>query len=406
MNDVTEALLPIRQAPFPLALDAVRSRRYAAYALLHDLSDVFSFPGRRAFVVTGHSWVLQGLGDSSFQSDRRDKFFEQLEQEHPIDLETRRRLEFIYGGWLMCMDPPAHPVYRAGVSSVLGGLINDHRASWQEEARACSELQEACDLVSGKIEPYVHRCLSALFGLDPAIYRSMIADSKVILEFFLGHTQPGEAGVRELLDAYDRMQQAFSSARPGGLVTGVLDAFPAEDSRRFPLVVMLVADTWEPTVALIGAGILHGLSAAWGQPLLSPSLNIRSFFQEVARFESPFQLCDRMVGGKGAKLGDLTFAPGDSVCFLIGAANRDPRAFPNPDVFDPTRESRTRQTAFGAGPHACIGGRLSYELSSAYWMAARANALQHPWTIEGHAWKNELGMRLLERLEATPFARV
>jgi len=56
-------------------------------------------------------------------------------------------------------------------------------------------------------------------------------------------------------------------------------------------------------------------------------------------------------------IGDTDIHQGDVVMMFYAAAHRDPAAFPDPDRFDPTRE--TRHLAFGLGAHFCLGAPLA-----------------------------------------------
>jgi cytochrome P450 len=58
------------------------------------------------------------------------------------------------------------------------------------------------------------------------------------------------------------------------------------------------------------------------------------------------------------ELGGVTLAPGTSVTLCIGAANRDPRQFPEPETFDIGR-TPNRHLAFGTGAHQCAGMALA-----------------------------------------------
>ena len=50
---------------------------------------------------------------------------------------------------------------------------------------------------------------------------------------------------------------------------------------------------------------------------------------------------------------------GSRAIVFYGAANRDPRQFPDPDRFDVRRDNAGRHMAFGAGPHMCLGMNLA-----------------------------------------------
>jgi cytochrome P450 len=88
--------------------------------------------------------------------------------------------------------------------------------------------------------------------------------------------------------------------------------------------------------------------------LLAPAI------EEILRFHHPNQststnrrcTVDVEMGGK-------TLRAGDTVRVGLGAANRDPAAFPDPDRFDITRKPAVPALSFGAGPHFCIGSALA-----------------------------------------------
>ncbi|MEI7443583.1 MAG: cytochrome P450 [Burkholderiales bacterium] len=110
----------------------------------------------------------------------------------------------------------------------------------------------------------------------------------------------------------------------------------------------------ETTTNAIGNG-LHALMRfpdeqrrLRGDPTL-----IGSAVEEMLRYESPLQLNNRMLTAP-AELGGRSFPAGTFVTLCIGAANRDPAQFADPERFDVGRRPN-RQLAFGHGDHACAG---------------------------------------------------
>ena len=79
---------------------------------------------------------------------------------------------------------------------------------------------------------------------------------------------------------------------------------------------------------------------------------------KMLRFESPFQRTSFRAFTDPFKLRGHAFAAGDQVAAILGAANRDPARFPDPDTFDPGR-SPNPHLAFGAGLHQCLGALLA-----------------------------------------------
>jgi cytochrome P450 len=114
----------------------------------------------------------------------------------------------------------------------------------------------------------------------------------------------------------------------------------------------------ETTVNLIGNGVFRLLQhpdqiarfrADWD---IAPKV-----VEEVLRFDPPVQF-DGRVCIEEAEVGGYTAQPGQFVMQLLGAANRDPSVFEDPDTFDVTRDA-TGHLAFGYGIHFCLGAPLA-----------------------------------------------
>jgi cytochrome P450 len=122
--------------------------------------------------------------------------------------------------------------------------------------------------------------------------------------------------------------------------------------------ILLLTAGHETTASLIGNGVLTLMQHPDQLSLLQrdPAL-IKPAIEEMLRFECPAKivgrtsLVDRQLGGQ-------TIRAGQRVLVLLGAANRDPAQFRNPECFDITR-TPAPHLAFGAGPHFCLGAALS-----------------------------------------------
>ena len=110
----------------------------------------------------------------------------------------------------------------------------------------------------------------------------------------------------------------------------------------------------ETTTNLIGNGLVlfdewRGERAAL---LANPDL-VRSAIEECLRYESSNQLGNRRAV-EATEINGFHIDAGTPVTLCIGAANRDPCAFENPDTFDIAR-TPNRHLAFGTGVHQCVG---------------------------------------------------
>ena len=114
----------------------------------------------------------------------------------------------------------------------------------------------------------------------------------------------------------------------------------------------------ETTTNLIGNGLalLHDHPDQRTRLLAQPEL-IKSTVEEVLRFRSPNQLGNRETTAM-VEISGVTIPRGSNLHLMIGAANRDPDVFADPQVFDITRRPN-RHLAFAGGPHVCVGLTLA-----------------------------------------------
>ena len=123
-------------------------------------------------------------------------------------------------------------------------------------------------------------------------------------------------------------------------------------------VSLLFAAGHETTVNLIGNGFLALLRdpAQWRKLRDDPSL-IPNAVEEILRFEAPVQVVARSVM-EPVELSGVRLEPNALVLALVGAANRDPAVFEDPDRFDAGRKD-LRPLSFGGGIHFCLGAQLA-----------------------------------------------
>ena len=114
----------------------------------------------------------------------------------------------------------------------------------------------------------------------------------------------------------------------------------------------------ETTTNLIGNGLVALLNhpAEKARLIENPDL-IKSAVEEILRFESSNQLGNRMTT-EAVELGGVRLAAGTPVTLCIGAANRDPAQFADPERLDVGR-TPNRHLAFGTGAHQCAGMALA-----------------------------------------------
>jgi cytochrome P450 len=125
------------------------------------------------------------------------------------------------------------------------------------------------------------------------------------------------------------------------------------------LASILFAAGQETTARLLAAGMrILAEQPALADELRSDPGGIPNFVEECLRLEGPIKSTFRLAL-EDTKIGDVEIAAGTVVMGSIGAANRDPRVFDDPDRFDPKRPNARRNIAFGYGEHFCPGASLA-----------------------------------------------
>ena len=117
--------------------------------------------------------------------------------------------------------------------------------------------------------------------------------------------------------------------------------------------ILLLNAGHEATVHSLGNGVKTVLQLG-----LDPrTYDLDGLVEEILRFDPPLHMFTRYAY-EDAEVFGHRFKRGDEVALLLGAANRDPSVWSEPDVFDPTRPVVTN-TSFGGGLHFCVGAPLA-----------------------------------------------
>jgi cytochrome P450 len=156
----------------------------------------------------------------------------------------------------------------------------------------------------------------------------------------------------------------------------------------------------ETTTNLIGNGLLalHRQPDQWERLKADPSL-VPNAVEELLRYDSSVQLTGRVTNTE-VEIGGVTLPAQESVITLLGAANRDPAQYPDPDRLDVGRE-HIRPMSFGGGIHHCLGAQLARLEAELVFTALieRMPDLTLPEKDEP-AWRRSFTLRGLTRLPA------
>jgi len=165
------------------------------------------------------------------------------------------------------------------------------------------------------------------------------------------------------------------------------------------LIVTMVGGQ-ETTTNLIGNGMLSLLRHPDQLAELRADLAlIPSAVEELLRFESPSQHTARLAP-EDTMLGGKLIRKRQAVMAVMGAANRDPERFPDPDRLDIRRQDN-RHLAFAWASHFCFGAplaRMEGQIAFAALLRRCPNIAQAPGPV---TWRENMGLRGLTALNVT-----
>lgn len=305
---------------------------------------------------------------------------------------------------LLEVDPPDHTALRSVVNKVLSpAAVRQWRVDMQRDAdRLVDELldRREVDAVTDMAEAYVFKvfvdAVGVRFDRDAILAIGDMSFNQSGPQNALYHRAMARA--QPYLAWFEESQQRHNVV-PGGIAEKFFlaeDAGEVQPGIASNLVRTFVRGGMDSTIAGLGSTLLH-LASAHGQWdwLRANPQKVRAAFEEGTRMETPFQttyrvtLCDTELGG-------VALEADRKIAIFIGAANRDPRRWPDPDHFDLRRQT-VGHLAFGTGDHNCIGqmiARLEAECLLAA-LLARVRAIE---PAGAPVWRPVNQMRTLDRL--------
>jgi cytochrome P450 len=370
---------------------------YPFYAALRERDPVHRMPDGSIF-LTRYADCLQIYKDPvAYASDKKAEFFPKYGASPLYEHHTTS---------LVFNDPPLHTRVRKliigalsqraveamepALNELVDGLLNEIAPRYAKG--------ETIDLIEHFAAAIPVEIIGNLLGV-PHEERAPLRDWSLAI---LGALEPsltleqmdrGNRAVTEFV-AYLRTLVARRRAVPGDATTDVLTRLIQGESGAERLsetellqnCIFILNAGHETTTNLIG-NALHALTL-WPQQrmklIANPSL-IESAVEEFLRFESSNQLGNRMSTVE-TNVGGVVLPAHTRITLCIGAANRDPAQFANPDQLDIAR-GHNRHLAFGSGPHQCAGlavARLEGTVAIGQFLARFPNyEIDHALSVRG-----------------------
>lgn len=359
-------------------------------------------------------WVLHRYGDiAAILADSRFTAFEVAQCVRELCARANKDtadLEAVLSEMLFLLNPPEHSEARQFlVAALTGRPVSSHAAIIETITRRLltkAVRHQPWDAVGQYADLLPPLFMAHLFGLTEVEIMGLTA---LVSEL----TKSADRG--RSLRFYQRVSQQISSARCP-LDAAVLrrrqrplddvlsrmialsdDRFHLDDRTIATRALFLMMAAIETTSSLIGnaiAAVVEHEDAI--RCLEADPEHIVPAIEETLRFDSPIQQVSR-VASVNAMIAGQKISAGDRLILLIGAANRDPAVYAEPDRFD-IRRTMPRHLAFGAGAHFCPGSglaRLEAQIALREFLKSRPRAVNPA----ARRWRQH---RTLRRLATFP----
>jgi cytochrome P450 len=386
----------------------VLANPYPLYRQLRSEDPVHWDPFLHAWVVTRYADVITVF--QRFSANRTPT----PEQLKALELEALEPLARVMVRQMLFLDPPDHGRVRGLASKAftprrvegLRSHIRDITSSLIDAVLDKGHMDVLADLAI----PLPAIVTAEMLGVPTSDWKQLTSWSSDFAQV-LGNFQHNPDRASQVIRSLEEMVAYFRSAirqqqrTPrdgliGAYLTAEIDGDRFSEEEVIANTIVTMVGGQETTTNLIGNGILSLLRHADQLEKLraDPSL-IPSAVEELLRYESPSQHTARLAP-QDTMLGDRLIRERQAVIAVMGAANRDPERFPDPDRLDICRQDN-RHVAFAWASHFCFGAPIArIEGQAAFEMVVRRmpNLKLSPGPI---TWRENLGLRGLTALPVT-----
>jgi cytochrome P450 len=349
----------------PLSPDFIRDP-YPYYDRLRTTDPVYRMP-HGFLLASRHADIQFVLRGKCFGKDFAGRMTRRFGAQ-VLDEPVYRSMRY----WMLQLDPPDHTRLRGlVVKAFTARRVEDMRPRIQAIVDRVLDRMEAArhvDLIADFAFPLPVIVICDMLGIPPEDHAILFASARtggrLLDPVPLSRAEIDEANARTVeveayfRDLFERRRRAPGDDLTSQLVQAEQEGSKLSNEELTANIILLFGAGHETTVNLIGNGLLALYRNPDQLQLLrnDPSL-ISNAIEEFLRFDSSVQLTGR-TALTAVTVGGVDVAEGNTVLCLLGAANRDPAVYSDPDRLDITRRN-IRPLSFGGGIHFCLGAQLA-----------------------------------------------